>query len=106
MVKEFERNAIASAAILVDAQEHFVSKTLLSTRVSDLSPPASVCTAPACTVPGFRAGGSNLTVLPPNAAASARYDILYSLPAQARKYDDAAALNELLLLPGNTVVSA
>jgi uncharacterized protein (DUF58 family) len=108
MVKEFERNAIASAAILVDAQEHFVSKTLLSNLEYQIQAAASICAHCAgmyCSL-AFAAGGSKLTVLPPNAAASARYDILYSLATlKPGNMTMLPALNELLpLLPGNTVV--
>jgi len=108
MVKEFERNAVASAVILVDAQEHFVSNTLLSNLEYQVQAAASICAHCAsmyCSL-AFAAGGSKLTVIPPNAAASARYDILYSLATlKPGNVPLLPALNELLpLLPGNTVV--
>ena len=54
----------------------------------------------------FAAGGSKLTVLPPNAASSARYDILYSLATlKPGNVTLLPVLNELLpQLAGNTVV--
>ncbi len=108
MVKEFERNAVASAAILVDAQEHFVSKTLLSNLEYQVQAAASICdhcSSMYCSL-AFAAGGGKLTVMPPNAAASARYNILYSLATlKPGNVTLLPALNELLpLLPGNTVV--
>jgi len=108
MVKEFERNAVASAAILVDAQEHFVSKTLLSNLEYQIQAAASICAHCAgmyCSL-AFAAGGGKLTVLPPNSAASARYEILHSLATlKPGNVTLLPALNELLpLLAGNTVV--
>jgi uncharacterized protein (DUF58 family) len=108
MVKEFERNAVTSAAILIDAQEHFVSESLLSNLEYQVQAAASICahcSGMYCSL-AFAAGGNKLTILQPEAAASARYDILYNLATlKPGNVTLLPALGELLpLLAGNTVV--
>jgi len=108
MVKEFERNAVASAAILIDAQEHFVSESLLSNLEYQVQAAASICAHCSdmyCSL-AFASGGSKLTVVPPGASSSVRYDILYSLATlKPGNVTLLPVLNELLpLLAGNTVV--
>ncbi|NMA43231.1 MAG: DUF58 domain-containing protein [Oligosphaeraceae bacterium] len=108
MVKEFERNAVAAAAILVDAQEQFVSKALLSNLEYQIQAAASIaahCAGLYCSL-SFAAGGSKLRLSPPKAAASARQNILYNLAAiKPGNVALLPALNALLpMLSKNTVV--
>ena len=108
MVKEFERNAVTAVAILIDAQEQFVSKTLLSNLEYQVQAAASIaahCAGLYCSL-SFAAGGSRLRLIQPKSAAAARQDILYNLAAL--KPGNVAllpAMNALLPMLGkNTVV--
>lgn len=81
MVKEFERNAIASVILLVDGQEHFVSERQFSNLEYIIQAAASIATHCAglyCSLT-YAAGGSRLQVIEPKAAAEVRYDLMYNL---------------------------
>ncbi|NLF92989.1 MAG: DUF58 domain-containing protein [Oligosphaeraceae bacterium] len=108
MVKEFERNAIASAAIILDAQDHFVSDNLLSNLEYQVQAAASIsnhCSGLYCSL-AFAAGGSKMVLMGPQTAASANAAIRYSLATlKPGKVTLLPVLSALLpLLSRNTVV--
>lgn len=81
MVKEFERNAIASVVLLVDGQEHFVSERQFSNLEYIIQAAASItehCSGLYCSL-AYAAGGSRLQIQEPKAAAEARFDVMYNL---------------------------
>lgn len=109
MVKEFERNATVSVAILLDANETFVSgDDEMSNLEYQIRAAASLCHHCAglyCEL-AFAAGGDRLLLQAPRPAPEAQHDVLYQLatlrPGRVALPDVAYALARLL--PTKTVV--
>jgi uncharacterized protein (DUF58 family) len=109
MVKEFERNATTSVAVLVDADETSVSgDDEMSNLEYQIRAAASICHYCAglyCEL-AFAAGGSRILLQPPRPAPEVQHDVLYSLaslrPGRVPVSEAAYALAQLL--PRGTVV--
>jgi uncharacterized protein (DUF58 family) len=109
MVREFERNAVMSVAVLLDASERFVSGPEHWSNLEYLvRAAASICTHVAtlyCEF-AFGAGGSRGILIPPKLAATAEAEVLYDLatlrPGNVSIVDVAYELGDRL--PRNTVV--
>lgn len=82
MVREFERNAVMSVAVLLDAYRPFVSGSgHWSNLEYQVRAAASICdhlSGLYCSV-AFAAGGSRCVLMPTRPAADAKQDILYAL---------------------------
>jgi uncharacterized protein (DUF58 family) len=109
MVKEFERNATQSVAVLLDANEAFVSgDDEMSNLEYQIRAAASICHHCAglyCEL-AFAAGGDRLLVQPPRPAPEVQHDVLYNLAAlrPGRVPVTEAAFELARLLPSKTVV--
>ena len=82
MVREFERNAVMSVAVLLDANEHFVSgPEHWSNLEYQVRAAASVCRHLAGLYCNFAlgAGGSKKIILPPKLASESEIENLYQL---------------------------
>lgn len=109
MVKEFERNATVSVAVLLDANEAFVSgDDEMSNLEYQIRAAASICHHCAglyCEF-AFAAGGDRLQAMSPRPAPEMQHDVLYQLatlrPGRVPLPDVAYALAPLL--PPKTVV--
>lgn len=109
MVREFERNAVVSVAVLVDANEHFVSgPDQWSNLEYQIRAAASICRHCAelyCSV-ALAAAGETATLVRPALASAAANEALYTLarlrPGSASLAHAAFELGRLL--PRNTVV--
>lgn len=108
MVKEFERNAVMSAAVLLDGQEQLVSDNSWSNLEYLIRAAASIshhCSGLYCNF-SFVAGGATPTAILPKAASEAHQEVMYSL---ATMKPGNARLHTLLedfsrALPDNTVI--
>ncbi len=108
MVKEFERNAVMSVAVLLDANEQLVSDGAWSNLEYLVRAAASLshyCSDLYCSF-AFAAGGAKPAVIMPKSASEAHPEVMYSLATLA---PGNVRLNTLLedlgrALPGNTVV--
>jgi len=109
MVQEFERNAVMSVAILLDAHEKYVSGSdHWSNLEYQVRAAASICNQVAglyCNI-AVGAGGMQRFIMPPKLAAEAQQDVLYQLAVlQPGKVALADVVYELgSLLPRNTVI--
>ncbi len=108
MVKEFERNAVSSVAVLLDADERCVSDAEWSNLEYLVCAAASICSYCAdlyCSF-AFAAGGAQPILVRPRAASEAKEEIMYLLatlaPGKNSLVEPVAELSELL--PRNTVV--
>jgi len=109
MVKEFERNATMSVAVLLDANETFVSgEDEMSNLEYQIRAAASICHHCAglyCEL-AFAAGGDRIILQPPRPAPEVQHDILYNLatlkPGRVALPD--VAFEMASLLPAGTVV--
>jgi len=82
MVREFERNAVMSVAVLLDANEHFVSgPEHWSNLEYQVRAAASICSHLAglyCNI-AFAAGGARKILVPPTLASEAEQNLMYEL---------------------------
>ena len=109
MVKEFERNATMSVALLLDANEAFVSGSdELSNLEYQIRAAASICHHCAglyCEL-AFAAGGDRIRLQPPRPSPEIQHDILYDLAAlkPGRIALPETAFELARVLPSRTVV--
>jgi uncharacterized protein (DUF58 family) len=109
MVREFERNAVMSVAVMLDAHEHFVSGSDPSSNLEyQVRAAASICRHCAdlyCSF-GFAAAGAVPVVVRPTLAAEVCGEVMYALATlRPGPLTLAATADELARqLPRNTVV--
>jgi len=110
MVKEFERNAVMSVAVILDAQERAVSGGDWSNLEYLIRAAASICQYCSelyCTF-AFAAGGSKPILVTPKLAAEIKAEVMYDLATiQPGKQQVQYLLDEWArTLPRNTVIFA
>ena len=109
MVREFERNAVMSVAVLLDAHEHFLSGddnwSNLEYQIRAAASICSYCSSLYCTF-ALAAGGDRHILLPPAFAAETKPDVMYTLatlkPGRIAAVDLAFELGKTL--PRNSAV--
>ena len=109
MVREFERNAVMSVAVLLDAYERFVSgPEPWSNLEYQIRCATSICSHVSELYCNFTlaAGGESMLLMPSRPAAEAKHEIMYSLatlkPGRVRLAEVAYELGKRL--PRNTVI--
>ncbi|OGV64535.1 MAG: hypothetical protein A3K19_01210 [Lentisphaerae bacterium RIFOXYB12_FULL_65_16] len=109
MVQEYERNAVMSVAVLLDADERHVSSRDIGSNLEyQIRAAASICTHMAglyCSL-SFAAGGQSMTLMPTRLATQALQEILLQLAVlKAGPIPvDRVAYDLAMRLPRNTVV--
>ncbi|MFA6815095.1 MAG: DUF58 domain-containing protein [Lentisphaeria bacterium] len=109
MVKDFEHNAISSVAILLDAQDYFVSDDRMISNLEYLIQTAAsithYCSGMYCSL-SLAAGGKNPVIIEPNIASMVQAQIMYQLAIlKPGKVSLNSVINDLIpKLPQNSVL--